>query len=118
MAYQIQRKNERKSLASDLRHLINIQSYQPSSDGEGGMFDAWGTVKTTYAAINPIRANQRQDYDSISSDVTHIVKVRGNIACNAEQRILFGVRSFEVLTVEDIQERDIVKIITCKELSR
>jgi len=48
-------------------------------------------------------------------EATHIIKVRGELAIAEKYRILFGTRVFEVLTVEDIQERGIVKWATCKE---
>lgn len=118
MPYNTRRIRKNKSLASDMIHKIFFQSYQPSEDGEGGFVDAWVDVKVTWASINPIRAHQRTMYKSISTDTTHIVEIRGNVPCNDTQQIRYGERVFEILTVEDIQERSITKIVTCKELSR
>jgi head-tail adaptor len=39
----------------------------------------------------------------------------GQIQIAEKDRIEFGSRSFEVLTVENIQERGFVLVITCRE---
>lgn len=108
----------KKELATQLRHRVTIQNYTPTSDGEGGKIDAWTDVRTVWAGVNPIRAAERNDYDSLNEEVTHAVRFRGNIDINSTQRIKHGSRYLEVKTVENIQERDVLKVVTCRELSR
>lgn len=107
-----------QSIASRARHLVELQQYSPSSDGEGGYVDGWVTIGTVWASVDPLTAYQRMDYSSISTDVTHLVTIRGNINVDDTQQVLFDGRSFEVLTHRDVQERGIEKTLMCRERSR
>lgn len=107
-----------RSLASDLRHLVTIQTYSPIPDGEGGQLDQWINTTTTWAGVNPIKGDHREDYASISAEVTHLIKIRGNVEVNDTQRIYWDNRIFDIHTVENVQERDIFKVLICEEKSR
>lgn len=117
-SYGFDRIRENHALSSDLRHRIELQLSSTSRDGEGGFYDGWVTVTTTWASISPISAKQRDYYLAISAEVTHLIKIRGNVSCDSTHQVKFGERIFEILTVENIQERDTLKILVCKERSR
>jgi head-tail adaptor len=69
------------------------------------------------AAISPIQARQQFENKSVGVDATHLIKIRGLESIDEKNdRFLFGTRVFEILAVEDIQERGVVKVITCKEV--
>jgi SPP1 family predicted phage head-tail adaptor len=107
----------RKTDASEMRHYVVIQDFGSTTDGEGSFDKSWVDGTTVAAAIFPIRAAQVFQYKSVNVDATHIIKIRGEISVYEKlNRIKFGTRTFEILTIEDIQERGVVKIITCKEL--
>jgi len=111
----IDRENK-KTLASRLRHRVYIQTSTTTADGEGGHSQAWVDDRAVWASVDPIQARQRQEYASVSVEATHLVRVRGDQTVSEENRIRFGTRYLEILTVENIQERGIVKVITCREL--
>lgn len=107
----------KKTLATEARHRIQIQRVTNVSDGEGGFTETWTTLNTVWAAVYPIRAQQRFEYKSIDVEATHYVKVRGYIDITAKDIIVFkGTRKLEVLTVENIQELNFNQFITCKEI--
>jgi len=116
--YKFDRTKNNQALSSVLRHRITIEQPANSSDGEGGMVAGWVKVGVTWASVDPISAKQKTDFSSISTEITHLVKVRGNVICKDTYQLQFDGRTFEILTVENIQERDILKIIMCKERSR
>jgi SPP1 family predicted phage head-tail adaptor len=109
----------RKTDATEMRHYIVIQSKTSTTDEEGGFTETWADGDTVSAAIYPIRAQQQYEYRSINVDATHFIKIRGEIIVSEENRIKFKVgattRYFEILTIENIQERGIMKFITCLE---
>jgi SPP1 family predicted phage head-tail adaptor len=107
----------KKTNASEMRHYIDIQAQTSTTDEEGGFTESWSDAYTNIcAAIYPIKAQQLFEYKSIKVDATHIIKIRGAETIENGNRIVFGTRYFEVLTVENIQERGIEKVVTCKEL--
>jgi head-tail adaptor len=108
----------KKALASQMQHYVYIQTRTRTSDGEGGYTDTWTTTSSAIpAAISPIQARQLYQFRSIDVDATHLIRMRGRTTIDDSgiYQILFGERVFEVLTVENIQERNFEKVITCKE---
>jgi SPP1 family predicted phage head-tail adaptor len=106
----------KKTLATEARHQVAIERNAATTDGEGGYSDGiWQTIDTVFAAIYPIQARQQFQYKSIGVDATHLIKIRGKIEVAETDRIKFGSRVFEILAVENIQERGFEKVITCKE---
>lgn len=106
-----------KALATQTREYAFIQRATVTRDGRGGKTEEWAnTTAAPHAmAIIPLSAKQKFDYKSINVEATHQIKVRGEIDVTEYDRVLYGTRIFEILTVEDIQERGIVKWLTCKE---
>lgn len=105
-----------KSMATEARHYVSIQRLTQSSDGEGGFTSIWTTVGTMWASVNPIRAIQQYQFKSINVDATHHITTRGYTDINEKDRILFKGRFLEVMTIENIQERDFELFLTCKEV--
>lgn len=105
----------RKTSASVMRHYIEIQTVSRSDDTEGGVSVSWSTTATVAASVDPIKAIQQFNYKSVNVDATHLIKIRGEIAISELNRIKWGSRTFEILTVEDINENGILKVITTKE---
>jgi SPP1 family predicted phage head-tail adaptor len=106
----------KKSLSTELRHYVTILTETSTADGEGGFTVAWAESDPVAAQVSPIQARQVFQYRSINVEATHLIKVRGETVVGETNKIKFGAREFEVLTCEDIQERGIVKVITCKEV--
>lgn len=105
-----------KSMATEARHYVSIQRLTQSSDGEGGFTSIWATVGNMWASVNPIRAIQQYQFKSINVDATHHITTRGYTDINEKDRILFKGRFLEVMTIENIQERDFELFLTCKEV--
>jgi len=106
-----------KSLATNARHVIYVLTSARIADGEGGFSTGW-IVKTgdpVWADISPIQARQRQEYQTIGVSATHLVRTTGYVDIGEGDRVRFGTREFDVLTVENLQERDFVQVITCQE---
>jgi head-tail adaptor len=107
----------KKTLATTSRHQAFIQARTQVADGEGGYSDGWANTTATaiWMDIAPIQARQRTDYKTICVDATHLIKIDGLIEISEKNRILFGTRIFEVLTVENLQEANFLKVVTCLE---
>lgn len=107
----------KKSLATRSRHQIYVQHRVQVQDTEGGFRDGWAntTAAPIWAEITPIQARQRLQYKTVGVDATHLVRMDGLISVTEQNRIVYGTRTFEVLTVEDLQERAVEQVITCLE---
>lgn len=106
----------KKSLASEQHHYVTIQTRTNASDGEGGFAESWADGDTIPAAVYAITASQQFEFNSVNVSATHRIKIRGLISVSEENnRFKFGSRILEILTIENMQERGEVKVITCNE---
>lgn len=105
----------KKTLASDMRKRISVQARTLTHDSEGGHAETWTERIEVWAAIYPIKAQQAFEYASINVRASHIIAVRGMVDIRETDRIVYDSRNFEVVTVENIQEQDVVKVCACLE---
>ena len=106
----------RKTQASEAQHYVTIQIRMDTTDEEGGFTSSWEDVQTVSASVLPIQARQQFEYKSINVDASHLIRIRGHVPVSETiNRILWGTRVFEILTVENIQERSFIKVLTCLE---
>jgi SPP1 family predicted phage head-tail adaptor len=109
-------REKQRSIASVLCHRVDIQSETRTADGEGGYTGSWSTTLANVpAAIDPIQARQQFQNKSVNVDATHWIKVRGDVEVSEINRISWGSRVFEILTIENINENGVLKFITTKE---
>ena len=113
----MQRTETKKTLSTRARHKVCIQYKTTVPDGEGGFDAGWtnASYDPVWADVSPLMAKQVHEYKTIGVDATHLIRIAGAISISEEDRIQFGSRTFEVLTVEDLQERGIEKVCTCLE---
>jgi SPP1 family predicted phage head-tail adaptor len=109
------RKQAEKSLATRARHYLTLQRKTETSDGEGGFTESWADQLYFFGSLDPLKAWQQYNNASVGVDTTHIVATRGLIDVKEHDRVKLGSRIFEVQTVENIEERGFVQVITCKE---
>jgi SPP1 family predicted phage head-tail adaptor len=107
-----------KTLATELRKVIYLQTKVLTADGQGGFTETWNeSANGIWAAIYPIRAERVAEFRSLNVHATHFVKIRGRIEISeSNNRLRFGSRFLEIITVEDLQEQQFVKLMTCREI--
>lgn len=106
---------DRKGASTRKRHPIMIQEKVSVSDRAGGFDTSWKDKKRTKASIIPMKSNQIFDLKTVGVDGTHFVGIRGKISISESDRILFGTRIFEILTIDNFQERNVEKLCVCNE---
>lgn len=109
-------RQNKKTLATILRHRVTVEAYTGTTDDEGGFVDLWATaIANVPASVDPIQARQVFQYRSVNVEATHWIKTRGDVTIAESDRIRWGTRIFEILVIEDIQEQGIMHLITTKE---
>ena len=119
------KKRAGKTLTTQCREYGYIQENTPVKDGRGSYSESWSNthVNPHAMAILPMTAKQIMEYRSVNVEASHLIKIRGEIEISELNRIIVEsgtapnvkTRIFEILSVEDIQERGIVKWISTKE---
>ena len=90
--------------AGRLRHQVRIQT--PTKDTSPGAGDiTWSDYATVWAAVEPLRGNEFFTAQQVNAEVTGRVVIRYLSGITPEVRVLFGTRTFEILSVIDVDER-------------
>ena len=100
-----------------MRHRVEIQSRNPTSDGAGGLESNWTTVETRRASIVSKRGQERLEGMQIEDQISHVFTFRHRTdrSISAAQRLKFGDRIFNINTVINENERDKFLKVFCKE---
>lgn len=100
--------------AGELRHKVTIQSKTESRSDTGQVTYSWSDTATVWASIEPLSGRELEFAQAVHSETDHKITVRYT-ALTSEDRIKFGDRTFEVLSVKNPHERNIKLEVMCKE---
>ena len=89
----------------DLRHRVEIQVMARTSDGGGGAAIVWTALGEVWAAIWPRNASERFDLDRVAGRATHDIWIRARGDVRPEMRFRFGLRTFDIRGVIDVEDR-------------
>ena len=106
--------------AGKLRHRVEIQASTPTQDATGQPIDSWATVTggTVWAAIEPISGREFVAAGSFQAEVSHFITLRwdSTITLTPRNRVKFGTRYFSIVSVRNVEERNRMWELGCKEV--
>lgn len=91
--------------AGALRRRVAIERAAATSDGGGGREIAWAPVATVFAAVRPVRAEEREDLGRLDGVVTDAVEVRAGTDVRGGDRLQVSGRTLRVLAVRAADAR-------------
>jgi len=102
--------------AGMLRHRVTIQSNDDSTqDALGQPQDSWSTDSTSWASISPLNGRELEYAKATHADTTHKITIRYVAAITPEKRIQHNGRTFNILSVIDVDEMNEKLILMAKE---
>jgi len=104
-----------KSRSTARRHRIAIiRTVRNNERGNVSNIDT--EVGTYWASVTPISETLRIQYQSQSVAATHSITIDGRADVRETDKIKFGNRDFEILTIKQVDESDRDKIIITREI--
>jgi SPP1 family predicted phage head-tail adaptor len=101
--------------AGELRNLITIQKPARAQDSSGSTAETWNTLCTVWASIRPLKGREYYAANQAQMEVTHEITIRYMRNVSAENRIVFGNRTFEVKAVMNVNEENRWLSMVCEE---
>jgi len=98
-----------------LRHRIDIENQSLSSDGQGGSSRAWATRATVWSSIKPLRSEERFYNEQLKLQTTHEILLRYRDDVVSTDRIKYGSRYFEIVSIKNIDEGGRLLVLLAKE---
>lgn len=102
--------------AGKLRHRVVLKSNTPGVDDYGGATESWGTEATVSARIRPGRGQEFVLAQQVHAELSHEITIRYYSGVVPQWRVYFGSRIFEIVSVRDIEERNIRMELLCEEI--
>ena len=103
--------------AGDLRHYCSIQTPTTAADdfGLSGTV-SWSVFGYVWAAIWPVSAKERVSADKVEMVATHRIRIRYLSGILPKMRVMFGSRTFEIVSIVNFEERNIFIDLLCNEV--
>lgn len=93
--------------AGRLPHRISLQRATETKDPAGEVLQAWATVATVWAAVEPISGREAWIAQQANTLTTHRVLIRYRSGVTTKDRFIWGTRTFyieSVITPDEIRE--------------
>lgn len=91
--------------AGSLRHKVTIQRNTPTEGDYGEDVDVWATLLIVWASIRPDTGKEGLSEGRIDATVTHTIRMRYT-DITPEDRIVYGSRTFNISSIQNVVERD------------
>jgi len=104
--------------ASRPHKLALVHPGPPVPDGEGGYTEVWAPLEppTVWGAISTLSAAEATTAGTIQTTATYLVRTEFHPGITTETRLTFGGRTFEVQSVQNVDERNICLDLLCAEV--
>ena len=104
--------------AGRLKHRVQIQTATTARGATGEPVATWTTVKTIWAAIEPVKGDERLAAQGVQARLTHRVHLRYNAyrALSSAMRFCYGTRIFEITAVVNRYEANRETVCDCVEV--
>ena len=99
-----------------LRHKIEFIAITEVQDEFGGTTAGETTIFYAMAEIRPISGGERFMSNQIFAEATSQIKCRYVAAITPKHKIKFGTRTFDIIDVQNKDERNIELFIIAKEI--
>ena len=98
-----------------LRHKVTIMRVTKTPDGKGGFTRTWAAGENVWADVVPSSSRERFYAGQVDADATHKVTIRQTPNIDIEDIILLGARNLHVVGLRNIEERNRMIELRCKE---
>jgi len=106
-----------RTMVGKMRHRVIVKTIASSQETTMGSWTQAATTDSTrWASIEPISARERITAGQVVPEATHVIRMRWNTAVTPSATLVYGTRTFEVLSSINVNERDKILELLCKEL--
>jgi SPP1 family predicted phage head-tail adaptor len=101
--------------AGTLRHRVAIKKRDSGVDRLGQRDGEWRTVRTVWASVNPQAGQESERGRALLAQGNMQVVMRYNADVDEQCRLEFKGRTFNIGSVDNLDERNIQLTLTCSE---
>lgn len=99
-----------------LRHRITLQKQVNTVNDYGAAVTTWKNVATVWADVRPLSGHEYFSAQQVQSEVTTQIWLRYLDGIMPTMRVKLGKRTLEIVSVLNMQERNVSLQLMCKEV--
>ncbi len=99
-----------------MRHFVELQSAGTSRDTYGEQIQSWTKYGDAWAAIRYVAGEEKDHAQQVSGQDVHKIKIRYRDDVSVKHRVLWNSRIFEINSIQNPEERNILLILHCSEV--
>ena len=101
--------------AGEFRHRITLQQPVQTRNATGDMVTTYADVASVWAAIDWENGRRFESAKQLNSEAEGVVRIRYRSDVQADWRINYKTRYFQILSISNVRERGSEMMMTCKE---
>jgi SPP1 family predicted phage head-tail adaptor len=101
--------------AGELRHRITLKQPVTTTNANEEDITTYATVATVWAAIDWGSGRRYEAAKQLDAEVQGVIRIRYRSDVKAYWRIEYDGRTFEIISLANVQERGRELVLTCKE---
>ncbi len=98
-----------------LYNPVTIQESTETQSASGEPTQAWVKKYDVWSSVQQMSGQELFQADQVTPGATHKVKMRHCEGITTKMRVLFGTRELYIVSVNNVDERDTMLILICKE---
>jgi head-tail adaptor len=91
----------------NMRNLATIEQNTPSQDTIGGTVDSWSTFSTWWCELSHVKGGEAFRGRAVHAAADSLAVGRYLPGVTAQMRVVLGSRTFEILGLDDVDNRGI-----------
>ena len=99
-----------------MRQRITIQSKTVERDTFGDEVITWVEFDVVWAAVEPLTGREFLDAKMVTAEVTTRIRIRHQDGISPEMQVVFGSKTYDILAVIHVQEREREDHLMCQEI--
>ncbi len=107
--------NRRDIHSGMLEHQVSLQRLTLVPDGVGGGTEHWTQIGTPWCCILPAGGWERLTSMKLEAEITHSIYMRYRADIHPRDRIVFRTRTFDILSIIDLEEAKEFLELKCEE---
>lgn len=98
-----------------LRHRITIQTPATVQSASGQVNPGWSDYLSAWASIEPLRGREYMEGRQTQASVDHRVRMRYRAGITPKMQVVFGSRTFQIVSVINVIEGKRELNLMCRE---
>lgn len=106
-----------RARAGKLRHPVDLMTLTQTPDGAGGQTEVYVLLASVWASIERATETEKLNAGMQQNVITHNIRIRFCAGLSVSDQVRFGTREFEIMSLEDVEERQYMQQMQCLERS-